>query len=79
MAIAGLALLRQKICQNIGIGNAKNQDGEHDNASCLLIQQKSSSLQYRIIDSMPKLIFVCFCVLKLQLSIATGYEYLSIY
>jgi hypothetical protein len=76
MAIAGLALLRQKICQN-SIGNAKNQDGEHDNASCLLIQQKSSSLQYCIIDSMPMVIFVCFCVLKLQLSIATGYEYLS--
>jgi hypothetical protein len=70
MVIAGLALLRQ-ICQNIGIGNAKNQDDEHDNASRLLNQQKSSSPQDRVI--------VCFCVLKLQLSIATGYEYLSMY
>jgi hypothetical protein len=78
MVIAGLALLRQ-ICQNIGIGNAKNQDGEHDNARRLLIQQKSSSPQDRVIDSMSKVIFVCFCVLKLQLSTTTGYEYLSMY
>jgi hypothetical protein len=76
MVIGGLALL-EKVCQNID--NAKNQDGEHDNANRLLIQQKSSSPQDHVIDSMPKVIFVCFCALKLQLFIATGYEYISMY
>jgi hypothetical protein len=50
-----------------------NQDVEHDNINQLVIQQNSLPPQDPVIDSVPEVIFMCFLVLMLHLSVAPGY------